>query len=74
MRCEGWRRYGGAFTFGPVKWEQCKNEAVVVLKVKQEKTEDLPSCIDCWNEAIERKIKIISSNPIKAEAALRREE
>ena len=69
MRCEGWRRYGGAFTLGPVKWEQCKNEAVVILTVKQEEIEDLPACLDCWNEAIDRRIKIISSKPIKALAA-----
>lgn len=28
MRCEGYVRKGGVFTFGPVKWVQCENEAV----------------------------------------------
>jgi hypothetical protein len=65
MRCEGWRRRGGAFTFGPVKWEQCNNDAVVMLEVEQGQVEKQPACLACWNEAVERRIKIISSVPIK---------
>jgi hypothetical protein len=65
MRCEGWRRYGGCFTIGPVKWEQCKNEAIVMLEVEQEKVETLPACLDCWNESLKKGIKIISVTPIK---------
>lgn len=64
MRCEGWRRYGGAFTLGPVKWEQCKEDAIVMLKVKQEKTEELPACLHCWNEGKEKGITILSAEPI----------
>lgn len=64
MRCEGWRRTGGAFTLGPVKWEQCNNEAIVMLKVRQEKEEDLPACLDCWNECKQNKIEILGAEPL----------
>lgn len=51
-RCEGYRRYGGAFTFGPVRWERCKEDAVVLLTMTQEgKESKLPSCLRCWKEA-----------------------
>ena len=65
-RCEGWRRHGGVWTFGPVKWEQCTNEAEVMLTVKQEgKKETLPACKTCWQEAIDNEgIEIISAAPI----------
>ena len=69
MRCEGYRRYGGAFTFGPVIWRQCENEAMVMLEVKQ-KEEGVykgPACGECWQEAIGNdKIEIISVEPIIA--------
>lgn len=65
MRCEGWRRKGGAFTLGPVKWSQCENEAVVMLRVKQETEQGLPACMDCWKEAIERGIEILDSRPLE---------
>ena len=64
MQCQGWRRYGGVFTFGPVRWEQCKNEAVVNLTVKQKKIEILPACLTCWDECISTGIKIIKAEPI----------
>jgi len=68
MRCEGWRRYGGAFTFGSVTWKQCENDAIVNLTVIQErKKETLPACLDCWNECIEKKIKIVKVVPIEKE-------
>jgi hypothetical protein len=64
-RCEGFRRYGGAFTLGPVRWEQCKNRSVVTLEIVQDgKTQSLPSCATCWSEAIEKKIQIKSATPI----------
>ncbi len=60
-RCEGWRRYGGAFTLGPTTWEQCPNEAVVILEVAQRGvTAKLPSCLVCWKEAISLEIEIRS--------------
>ncbi len=64
MRCEGWRRYGGAFTFGPVKWAQCDNNAIVVLRVEQEKIEELPACAECWQEALDNKMEILEVKPI----------
>lgn len=65
MRCEGWRRTCDAFSLGPAKWEQCSNEAIVNLEVKQDgKLENLPGCQTCWNEAKERGIEIISAKPI----------
>jgi len=67
MRCEGWRRNGGAFTFGPVKWEQCKNDAIVLLTVEQDGTvEELPACSACWQECLDNGIQINSSRPIPA--------
>lgn len=65
MRCEGWRRNGGAFTFGPVKWSQCENNATVILEVVQEEVEQLPACMVCWQEAIEKGIKINHAKPIQ---------
>lgn len=52
-RCEGWRRYGGAFTLGPVRWEQCKEKATVMVTVKQEggPKKTLPACDHCLREA-----------------------
>jgi hypothetical protein len=50
-RCEGWRRRGGAFTLGPVSWEQCKADAVALLTVKQDgEVSTLPGCFQCWDE------------------------
>ncbi len=68
IRCEGWRRHGGAFSFGPVKWAQCKEDAVVLLTIKQgkEKKTTLPACKLCWNKSINHKgIKIIEVKPIE---------
>lgn len=66
MRCEGWRRYGGAFTLGPVHWEQCKEEATVILNLKQKgKVQELPSCSTCWAEAMHHpEIRVIDAIPI----------
>ena len=52
MRCEGYRRTGGAFTLGPVKWEQCKNDAVVMMEFKHDgEVQTLPACRECLGEA-----------------------
>lgn len=65
MRCEGWRRYGGALTLGPVEWKQCKEEAIVMIETEQEsKITILPGCLTCWNECIENNIQIRSVTPI----------
>lgn len=62
IRCEGWERFGGIFTFGPVRWVQCPNDAVVMLKVKQDgKVSNQPACLGCWGKGKTNKIKIISS-------------
>lgn len=68
MRCEGWKRTGGAFTFGPVSWKQCENQAVVMLKVRQEKEEELPACLECWHECKENKIEILAVEPLNNDA------
>ena len=58
-QCEGWRRAGGAFTFGPVEWQQCTSIAIAILTVTQEgKTEQMPACQVCWDEAVENDIDI----------------
>lgn len=68
MRCKGWRRTGGAFNLGPVKWEQCTKDAVVILEVVQDgKTEEFPGCQECWQEAIDSGIQINSSRPTPRE-------
>ena len=56
-QCEGWRRKGGMFTFGPVHWSQCENNAIVTITVKQDGTKQkpLPACKKCWHECIESK-------------------
>lgn len=67
MKCEGQRRYGGAFTMGIPEWIQCKNEATVMLTIKQGKEDEikLPACNTCWQEAIDNKdIAIKTSHPI----------
>lgn len=64
MQCEGFRRYGGAFTLGPVTWQQCKEEATVELEVKQDgEVKKFPACVRCWRECIDNKIEIISVEP-----------
>lgn len=65
MRCEGWTRKGGVFTWGRPVWSQCENEAVVMLEVKQEKVEKQPACIDCWKKGVKTGIEILSVEPIK---------
>jgi hypothetical protein len=65
MQCEGYRRYGGALTIGLPRWEQCKNEAIVILEIKQKTIQKLPACNICWQESIESDtIEIINVEPI----------
>ena len=65
-RCEGFRRHGGAFTLGPVRWEQCNQGAIVMLTVKQDGKETTkPACLQCWNEAqMHDTIEVMSAKPI----------
>lgn len=65
-RCEGQRRFGGAFTLGPVEWEQCKKEGIVMMTFMDDgETKTLPACKECWSESIENGIDIIAVVPIK---------
>jgi hypothetical protein len=66
MRCEGYRRYGGVFTLGTPHWEQCGNDASVLLTVEQDGkvSEDLPMCDVCWEEGRQAKINIIEAKPL----------
>jgi len=72
-RCEGWRRHGGIFTFGPVTWTQCPESATVMLTVKQDgKKQKLPACPKCWQEARGWKgITVLDAEPIVAAARKR---
>ena len=65
-QCEGWRRYGGAFTLGPVLWKRCKRPGEVILTFKDEsgKTKSLPACKVCWDECISNKVTILEVLPI----------
>lgn len=64
-RCEGWRRTGGAFTLGPVRWQQCENTAIVRLTVTQAgETEQISACLECWREATGREIEILEAVPL----------
>ena len=68
MRCEGYRRYGGAFALGPVTWRQCENEAVLVLTVMQEDEASFPACAICVNEAIQaRGITVLGADELPKE-------
>ncbi len=69
MRCEGWTRQGGAFTFGPARWYQCKNDAITMLTVKQgDGTQTLPSCEKCWKRCkAHDNIDIVKAEPLTPE-------
>ena len=50
-----------------MEWEQCKEEATVMLKVKQdkEKATEQPICKTCWEECRETPgIKILDVRPL----------
>ncbi len=71
LQCQGFRRYGGAFTLGPVNWVQCTNIAVVNLTFTQsdEPETTLPACMTCWEEAlVNEQIQIIRAAPILDDA------
>ena len=53
IRCEGWTRIGAFQMGGLAGWRQCENDAVVILKVRQDegKITDQPSCDICWERA-----------------------
>jgi hypothetical protein len=61
-RCEGYRRKHNFMTLGGrVEWEQCTNEAIMVLEVKQDEgIGKFPACEKCYEECKEREIEILS--------------
>jgi hypothetical protein len=65
-QCEGYRRHGNAFSFGPVTWKRCENNADVELVVVQDEEEStFPACIVCWDEAIGNdKIQVKDAKPL----------
>ena len=66
--CGGQRRYGGAFSLGPVRWEACREKPIVLLTFKQDgKTDTLPACSKCWAECIENGITITKAVPLVEE-------
>ena len=61
-QCDGWRRYGGAFSLGPIIWKQCPNEAIVELEIVQDnKKSKMAACNSCWEEALDTPSIIIES-------------
>ncbi len=74
MRCEGYYKYGSFMTFGPRRWEQCENEAIVMIRFidqqnnnnyegeGQERT--LPACAKCWQQCITDHMEILEVTPI----------
>lgn len=72
IRCEGYRRYGGAFSFGPPQWRQCTNHASVMIHVEQDGNNDsYPSCFECIDEILthgnQYGIKLNSISELKKE-------
>lgn len=68
-QCEGWTRYGGIFTFGPVEWKQCPNDGVVMIHFKDKKGElTKPACMECWQKLIDSPdYEILEATPIPEE-------
>ncbi len=65
MRCEGWVKATGPFT-----WHQCKNEAIVDITFKrilpQTAKKTLYACKDCFRRCLdERGIEILYFESIK---------
>lgn len=57
-RCEGYIRHGGAFSLGPIRWEQCKRRAIVNLEFREKGKRHLkmlPACAGCWRRVREAK-------------------
>tara|TARA_Y100000310_G_scaffold56232_1_gene51603 strand:+ start:31532 stop:31816 length:285 start_codon:yes stop_codon:yes gene_type:complete len=52
LKCNGYRRYGGAFTLGNPEWEKCRETPTVMIKVKNVK-KAMPACPHCWQELLD---------------------
>lgn len=52
QQCEGYRMYGSFMTFGPRKWERCKNNAEFFITTKLESggASTLPGCAQCLQD------------------------
>ncbi len=64
-QCEGFERRGGAFSFGPPQWIQCKNEAKFIATKK--KNEKVPLCPECVQKAKEFIPRQATFSPIRKE-------
>jgi hypothetical protein len=61
-RCEGYRKYGSFMTLGPREWEQCKNPAVMLVRVDQRFVDqrevvvnkNVRCCAECYQEFLKR--------------------
>jgi hypothetical protein len=70
IRCEGWRRTGIFQMGGTGRWEQCRADAVAMLKFKDTqdggggKVKKLPACKECWAEVLGNGITILEVNAL----------
>lgn len=68
IRCEGFTRNGGIMTFGPVEWNQCENDAqVMITAVQGNEKGTYPMCLECWQRGIDYNIEISEVVPITRE-------
>jgi len=61
-QCEGFRRYGGALSFGPPQWLRCAETGTVLLGI--DGRTPIPACHECWQECIENGMNIDTVTPI----------
>ena len=72
IRCEGWRRTGIFQMGGTGKWEQCRSDAIAMLKFKDNqedgngKVKILPACKKCWEDCLQSGIEILSVGTINS--------
>lgn len=66
VKCAGERRYGGAFTLGPVRYEACDGEPVAFLRVEG-LPEPQPACLRCWRELGSEGVKHEVLGPVHEE-------
>ncbi len=75
MRCEGWTRHGGAFTFGPVEWEQCDKDGIVNITFVNSGAieETLPACAECWKKCIDSEdMEVLRVEPVIEQVAAKK--
>lgn len=68
LKCEGMRRYGGAFSLGPPRWVPCEEKPIVMLTLRQGASiekQEMPACKTCWEEALRTVgIEVITARPL----------